>query len=97
MTQLLRASRAAPYIVTILAVAACTLLDWLLIPWLTPTDAAMVYLLGVMITAVYFERPVSIAAALLSFLAFDFFFVPPILTLAFASTRYLTTALYVHR
>ena len=68
-------------------------LNWLLIPWLTPTDAAMVYLLGVMVTAVYYERPVSIAAALLSFLAFDFFFVPPTLTLQFGSTRYLITAL----
>ena len=36
---------------------------------------------------------VSIAAALLSFLAFDFFFVPPTLTLQFGSTRYLITAL----
>ena len=53
----------------------------------------MVYLLGVMVTAVYYERAVSIAAALLSFLAFDFFFVPPTLTLQFGSTRYLITAL----
>jgi two-component system sensor histidine kinase KdpD len=93
VTQLLRGSRAVSYILTIFLVSACTLLNWLLIRWLTPTDAAMVYLLAVMITAVYCERAVSIAAALLSFLAFDFFFVPPIFTLAFASTRYLTTAL----
>ncbi len=79
--------------IAILIVVACTVLNWLLIRWLTPTDVAMVYLLGVMVTAMYYERPVSIAAALLSFLAFDLFFVPPTLTLRFGSTQYLITAL----
>lgn len=74
-------------------VVGCTFANWLLTRWLSPTDAAMVYLLGVMITAVYYDRAVSIAAALLSFLAFDFFFVPPTLTLRFASTEYLITGL----
>jgi two-component system, OmpR family, sensor histidine kinase KdpD len=78
---------------TLVIVAACTLLNWLLAPWLSPTDGAMVYLLGVMIAAVYFDRPMSIAVALLSFLAFDFFFVPPTLTFRFGSTQYLVTAL----
>ena len=79
--------------IAILIVVACTVLNWLLIRWLTPTDVAMVYLLGVMVTAMYYERPVSIVAALLSFLAFDLFFVPPTLTLRFGSTQYLITAL----
>lgn len=53
----------------------------------------MIYLLGVMVTSVYHERAVSIAAALLSFLAFDFFFVPPRLTLHFGTAEYLITGL----
>jgi two-component system, OmpR family, sensor histidine kinase KdpD len=84
--------RVAHFAMALLVVVACTVLNWLLIRWLTPTDVAMVYLLGVMVTAVYYERPVSIVAALLSFLAFDLFFVPPTLTLRFGSTQYLITA-----
>jgi two-component system sensor histidine kinase KdpD len=87
------AVRVSHVTMAILIIVACTVLNWLLIRWLTPTDAAMVYLLGVMLTAVYYERPASIVAALLSFLAFDIFFVPPTLTLRFGSTQYLITAL----
>jgi two-component system, OmpR family, sensor histidine kinase KdpD len=87
------AGRPAHVLLMILIVAGCTLLNWLLVPWLTPTDAAMVYLLGVMVTAVYYERVVSIAAALLSFLAFDFFIVPPTLTFRFGSVQFLITGL----
>ena len=53
----------------------------------------MVYLLGVMIVAIHYEQAVSIGTALLSALAFDFFFVPPTLTLRFGSVQYLITAL----
>lgn len=86
------AGRGSHYSVTILIVIACTGLNWLLSPWLTPTDAAMVYLLGIIIASVYYDRPVSVVAALLSFLAFDFFFVPPTLTLRFGTAQYLITA-----
>jgi two-component system, OmpR family, sensor histidine kinase KdpD len=85
------AARPMHVMLTLLIVMACTILNWLLGPWLTPTDAAMVYLLGVMIAAVYYDRVVSVTAALLSFLAFDFFFVPPTLTLRFGSSQYLIT------
>src|SRR5687767_12294473 len=87
------AGRSLQLVPMILIVAACTLLNWLLIRWLAPTDAAMVYLLGVMITAAYYERAQSIAAALLSFVAFDFFFVPPTFTFRFEAARYLVTGL----
>jgi two-component system, OmpR family, sensor histidine kinase KdpD len=85
------AARSSQVVLTIAIVIACTLLNWLLVAWLTPTDAAMVYLLGVMVAAVYYERAVSIVAALLSFLAFDIFFVPPTLSLRFESAQYLIT------
>jgi two-component system, OmpR family, sensor histidine kinase KdpD len=86
------AGRGPQFAVTILIVILCTALNRLLAPWLTATDAAMVYLLGVMISSVYYDRPVSVAAALLSFLAFDFFFVPPTFTLRFGTAQYLVTA-----
>ena len=92
VTRLLGARR-AQFASMLLIVIASTLLNAALDPWLTPTDAAMVYLLGVMITAVYYERAVSVGAALLSFLAFSFFFVPPTLTFHFESTQYLITGL----
>jgi two-component system, OmpR family, sensor histidine kinase KdpD len=77
----------------LLLVAACTVLNWLLAPYLSATDAAMVYLLGVMLLAVQLDRVVSVMGAIVSFLAFDFFFVPPTFTLRFGSTQYLITGL----
>jgi len=55
------------------------------------TDVAMVYLLGVGVVAYRFGRGPSVAAALLGIAAFDFFFVPPFLTLAISDIRYLLT------
>ena len=51
----------------------------------------MIYLLMVVIAAIYLGRGPSLLAAVLSVLAFDFFFVPPRLTLAVADTQYLLT------
>ncbi|MFL6620021.1 MAG: DUF4118 domain-containing protein [Povalibacter sp.] len=87
------ATHSSHFAIAAVVVAACTLLNWLLIRWFTATDAAMVYLLGVMIVAIYYDRPVSIGTALLSALAFDFFFIPPTFTLRFGSVQYLITAL----
>lgn len=88
-----RVKRTSQYALTGAIVVGCTLLNAALDAWLTPTDSAMVYLLGVMIAAVYFERSVSFAGALLSVIAFNFFFVPPTLTLHIGSTQNVLTAL----
>jgi len=81
------------YVTAVIAVALTTAVNWLLSSWLTVTDLAMVYLLCVVITAVYCDRNVSIASAVASFAAFDFFFVPPVFTLRFAQSHYLVTGL----
>jgi two-component system sensor histidine kinase KdpD len=53
----------------------------------------MVYLLGVVIAATYLPRSASVASAILGFLCFDFFFVPPAFTLHFAEKHHLVTGL----
>ena len=61
----------------VLIMAACTALSTLILPLLSVTDVAMLYLLVVGLVASQFGRGPSIAAAFLSIGLFDFFFVPP--------------------
>ncbi|HKQ15803.1 MAG TPA: DUF4118 domain-containing protein [Steroidobacteraceae bacterium] len=79
------------YVAAILVVILCTALNWPLSLWLAPTNLAMVYLLGVVAVATRYERGPAMASALLSVLAFDFFFVPPVLTLRIDDTQYIVT------
>lgn len=72
-------------------VAMCTGLNWLLSRWMSITDLAMIYLLGAFVAAIYFHWKVSVVSSLLSLLAFDFFFVPPVLTLRFDKIEHLIT------
>ncbi len=58
---------------------------------ISPTNLVMVYLLAVVLSAVYFGRGPAILASFLSVLVFDFFFVPPYMTLAVSDTEYLLT------
>jgi len=58
---------------------------------ISPTNLVMVYLLAVVIAAVYLGRGPAILASFLSVIVFDFFFVPPFLTLAVSDTEYLLT------
>ena len=57
----------------------------------TPTNLVMLYLVAVVIAAVYLGRGPSILASVLAVLAFDFFFVPPKLTFSVADTQYILT------
>ena len=57
----------------------------------TPTNLVMLYLVAVVIAAVYFGRGPSILASVLAVLAFDFFFVPPKWTFVVADTQYILT------
>jgi two-component system, OmpR family, sensor histidine kinase KdpD len=83
------------YLAALLVVGLCTALNWVLSLWLAPTNLAMVYLLGVVIVALRYDRWPSMMCALASVLAFDFFFVPPVLTLRFDDTQYFLTAVVV--
>ena len=72
-------------------VALCTVVAWLAFPHLGPSSLTMVYLLAVVLVAARFGRGPSVLASVLSVAAFDFFFVPPYLTLRVADTQYLVT------
>jgi two-component system sensor histidine kinase KdpD len=58
---------------------------------ISPTNLVMPYLLVVVFCAAYLGRGPAIFASVLSVLVFDFFFVPPYLTLAVNDTEYLLT------
>jgi two-component system sensor histidine kinase KdpD len=73
------------------AVAACTVIGEFMVPYFERVDIAMVYLLGVLVTASRTSTWPSIFAALLSIGAFNFFFVPPFYTFAVSDVRYLIT------
>ena len=51
----------------------------------------MIYLLCVVIAAVFFGFGPSIMVCILGVLAFDFFFIPPVLSFAVADMQYLFT------
>jgi two-component system, OmpR family, sensor histidine kinase KdpD len=71
----------------ILATALC----FLMYPHLDLSNLIMVYLLGVMVTAIECGRGPAILVSLLSVLAFDFFFVPPRFTLRVEDAQYIVT------
>ncbi len=79
------------YAQSALLVAAGAGLSALVHPLFAPTNLAMIFLLVVVIAAVALGRGPSLLAAVLSVLVFDFFFVPPQLTLAVSDTEYLLT------
>lgn len=81
----------APYLIVALAIAACTAVGAAMFGRFERTNVAMVYLLAVIALSVRLGRGPSIAAAVLSVAAFDFFFVPPFANFAVSDTQYLIT------
>jgi two-component system sensor histidine kinase KdpD len=79
------------YMKSLIAVVLATLACEALRPFLAPTNMVMIYLLAVVMAALRLGRKPAILTAFLSVVAFDFFFVPPRLTLAVSDTEYLIT------
>jgi two-component system sensor histidine kinase KdpD len=79
------------YALVILAMAACTGLGTLLLPHLSVTDVAMLFLLTVGLVAARGPRRAAVFAAILSVACFDFFFVPPRFTFAVNDLHYVIT------
>jgi two-component system sensor histidine kinase KdpD len=79
------------YLWSSLLVALVTLATVLTRHHLVTPDIVMLYLLAIMIVAVSYGRGPSVAASALSVLAYDFFFVPPYLTLAVSDMRHALT------
>jgi two-component system sensor histidine kinase KdpD len=88
-----RTWRKREWLWSILTVAACTGIDKIMQPYFERLDLAMVYLLGVVITASWAGKWPSLSAAILSIAAFDFFFIPPYYSFAVSDIRYLFTFL----
>jgi two-component system sensor histidine kinase KdpD len=81
------------YALALLVAGLCTVANWVLSAWLQPTNLAIVYLLGIVLIAVRGERGPAIVGAIASVLAFDYCFVPPVLSFRFGDKQYLLTAL----
>jgi two-component system sensor histidine kinase KdpD len=81
------------YAQALLLVLLGSLLGSVMHRFLAPTNLVMIYLLVVVVAALYLGRGPAVVAAVLSVLVFDFFFVPPHLTLAVSDTEYLLTFL----
>jgi two-component system sensor histidine kinase KdpD len=79
------------YLQSALLVVAATLVSVPFSLMLSPVNLVMLYLVVVVISAVFLGRGPSILASVLSVLAFDFFFVPPHLTFAVTDTEYILT------
>jgi two-component system sensor histidine kinase KdpD len=71
--------------------AACTLAGMAMTPVFELVNIAMVYLLGVVVVALRFSRGAAVAMSIASVAAFDFFFVPPHLSLRVSDMQYLVT------
>jgi two-component system sensor histidine kinase KdpD len=79
------------YLLGLLLVAGATGISALLSPYISPTNMVVVYLLAVVFAAVYLGRGPAVITSILGVAAFDYFFVPPHLTLAVSDTEYLLT------
>ncbi len=74
-------------------VAAATAISALIDPFISPTNLVVIYLLTVVLAAVYLGRGPAVMASILSVAVFDFFFVPPRYTMVVADSEYLLTFL----
>ena len=80
-----------PYLISLGLVLIITLLGEFVKRRLEPTNIAMLYLLVVVIIAIAWGQGPAIATSIISVLAFDFFLVPPYLTLSVAHLQYIFT------
>ena len=77
------------YLSAILLIAAATLLGHAVHSFFSPANIIMIYLLCVVVTAVFWGFGPSILVCILSVLLWDFFFVKPHLTFAVEDTQYI--------
>jgi len=77
----------------LMLVGATTGFCTLIAPYISPTNLIVAYLLAVVLAAFYLGRGPAILTSILGVAAFDYFFVPPFLTLAISDTEYLLTFL----
>lgn len=79
------------YFLSVGMVLLVTLAGLPLRPYVNPTNLVMLYLVVVMLAAIWLGRYPAIVASLLSVIAFDIIFVPPYYTFVVADAEYLLT------
>jgi two-component system sensor histidine kinase KdpD len=79
------------YLWSIAVVVITTLVGLPFRPYIDPTNLVMLYLMGIVITALQWGRGPSMLASLLSVVAFDIVFVPPYDTIVVHDAQYLLT------
>lgn len=79
------------YLKAIIMIAICTAISSVLYPYLKDSNLIMVYLLGVTIVALSGQTGPSILASILSVLAYDFFFIPPLFSFSVSDIQYFFT------
>lgn len=79
------------YLASLALVFAATLLGISVRTAIEPANLVMLYLAVVVISAVYLGRGPSLLAVAAGVLAFDYFLIPPYLTLAVSDTQYILT------
>jgi two-component system, OmpR family, sensor histidine kinase KdpD len=79
------------YIWATLLAAAATGVSSLIFPFISPVNLVIIYLLAVVLSAVYLGRGPAILTSILSVAAFDFFFITPRFSMAVSDTEYLLT------
>ncbi len=78
----------------LVAVLLCALITFIANQWLPDFDAAnlvMIYLLGVVIVALFYGRWPSVLATVINVVSFDLFFIAPRGTLAVSDVQYVLT------
>jgi two-component system, OmpR family, sensor histidine kinase KdpD len=79
------------YLLGVGLVTLTTLLGMIVRGDLEPANLVMLYLASTVIAAIFLGRGPSLLVSILGVLAFDFFLVPPYMTLAVSDTQYLVT------
>lgn len=79
------------YLLSIGLILLATLVGHFVRGSLEPVNLVMLYLVCIVVASVFLGRGPALLASILSVFAFDFFLVPPYLTLAVSDTQYLLT------
>jgi two-component system, OmpR family, sensor histidine kinase KdpD len=79
------------YLWGIALIIAASGVSALIAPLITPTNLVVIYLLSVVVAAIFLGRGPAIMVSILSVVTFDFFFVPPQFTMAVSDAEYILT------
>ena len=84
-------ARGKTYFQAFAVVILCTIIAAAMFPYFSAENLSMVYLAGIVISALYFGRGPSILTTILSVAAFDFLFTEPYETFAISDAQYVLT------